>query len=646
MGKMILIKLALATLVTFAIVTIITFKKGKQKGLNLKRLFTLAASVLMLATLFSCQLMSPQKELLNLKSVETAETLSVLLKDQNNFYRNDLIYQEFALDGAVSLPQADAKTSSRDHFDTNNQVDGILEADIIKTDGHKIYYLLRTENVIKVFLIGVGGLVAKMSELDLGDLYSDSIYLTADYLIVIGYRYQETFHEPNSLIRYWPFFRFYQGVISVYDKNDLSLLYELTTDSNFLDYRLIDDALFIIARKNFQGGELRPTFIEKTDDGEERTSYLDYDDIYYFPELPSSEMTIFLSLDLKTFKKTTTAILSGVNHIYANEDHLYTSYSFYDYDNDERFLGVGRERTQILKFKIDTTEAQLTYLAAGLVNGFLNNQYWMDEDNGYLRLVTTSYNPIKNRLYVLKEEKETDNLITVGEINEGLGKPNENVYSVDFHQDSCYVVTFERIDPRYLVDLSDPFNPTIVSAVERPGYSTYLHIWNESGSQVVGFGFSADENGVINGMELLAADDTTGIEASYKLPYQDENDHFYYSYSEASYNPKAFLISPQHGIIAFPLNSYGSDKLKSSYLIFSIDFESEDIIKAPLIINHPLSDYQFPVERGVYLSESGENPFEIIYTFSNQALISYDLINKEIKETIRFKPVLETIKVN
>ena len=69
-------------------------------------------------------------------------------------------------------------------------------------------------------------------------------------------------------------------------------------------------------------------------------------------------------------------------------------------------------------------------------------------------------------------------------------------------------------------------------------------------------------------MELLAADDTTGIEASYKLPYQDENDHFYYSYSEASYNPKAFLISPQHGIIAFPLNSYGSDKLKSSYLIF------------------------------------------------------------------------------
>ena len=116
-------------------------------------------------------------------------------------------------------------------------------------------------------------------------------------------------------------------------------------------------------------------------------------------------MTIFLSLDLKTFKKTTTAILSGVNHIYANEDHLYTSYSFYDYDNDERFLGVGRERTQILKFKIDTTEAQLTYLAAGLVNGFLNNQYWMDEDNGYLRLVTTSYNPIKNRLYVLKEER-------------------------------------------------------------------------------------------------------------------------------------------------------------------------------------------------------------------------------------------------
>jgi len=270
----------------------------------------------------------------------------------------------------------------------------------------------------------------------------------------------------------------------------------------------------------------------------------------------------------------------------------------------------------------------------------------MDEYNEYFRVVTSSWNPIHNELYILTEDDDTDELRVVGSITEGLGKVNETVKSVRFNGESAYVVTFEQTDPLYTIDLSDPSDPTITSAIEEPGYSTYLHVWDQD-NHLIGFGFSADDNGRVTGLKISAYDTTQTLPLDdYQLNNQDELGIYSYSYSEASYNPKAMMISPEKGIIAFPVMSWRNFEepagnwtysYTSQFLVFYIDFSAEDpdnIISDPIVISHDPSDYYVGIDRGVYIDG-------IIYTLSYNQLVSFDLETKTVLETLVFYTYFE-----
>ena len=616
------------------------------------------AGLFVLATVFSGAFSQPpmlgDRVLVNAKALSSAEELRSLLGNQLNnqggwFAVDDMLEGVDALRAEAGVDNQNK--AERDYIGTNNQVEGIEEADIVKTDGNMIYYASRYQNKVRILSIGTGGLATLEEDLDLGDVYTDSIFLTDEYLIVIGYNYQSyPFYYAEDLDFVGWRYPAYTGSVIVYDRETLEVAYQLQTDSNFYQYRLIDDALYLISNKSLYGDELRPTFSEKEGAADEVTSHLDYSDIYYFDDVPVYGMTVFTGIKLnETFDVTSQAFLGYVNQIYADEDNLYTAFSYTKYyEFTDAFIGYTTQ-TQILKFAINTEDASLEYIAQGIVDGQIENQYWMDEYEGYLRVVTSDWSPIKNRLFILKEKGDTDDLEIVGSITSGLGKPNERVYSVDFQGPTGYVVTFQQIDPRYWIDLSDPTNPVILKATDREGVPTYLHIWNESGTQVVAFGFTADTNGRMTGMELSAYDEVLGIEDAYQLLHQDQAGIWSYSYSEASYNPKALMVSPEKGIIAFPIMSWsyqhiGNYEYKSTYisqyLVFYIDFSQEnpdDIISDPIVISHPESDYYFGIERGVYISESGEEGFEVIYTLSNMGMISYNLRTKEIYQTIEFE---------
>ncbi|MDA2936380.1 beta-propeller domain-containing protein [Patescibacteria group bacterium AH-259-L05] len=130
------------------------------------------------------------------------------------------------------------------------------------------------------------------------------------------------------------------------------------------------------------------------------------------------------------------------------------------------------QRTGIMKIGLDN----FTVLATGNVPGTLLNQFSLDEYLGYLRVATTvgerwgifSSGESVNDVYVLD-----NNLNIVGQVLD-LGK-TERIYSVRFIQDKGYVVTFKRIDPFYVIDLSDPRNPVMKGELKIPGYSSYLH---------------------------------------------------------------------------------------------------------------------------------------------------------------------------
>lgn len=55
-----------------------------------------------------------------------------------------------------------------------------------------------------------------------------------------------------------------------------------------------------------------------------------------------------------------------------------------------------------------------------------------------------------------------------------IGKPGEQLYASRFLGNRAYLVTFRQTDPLYVVDLSDPRAPTLLSELEVEGYSDYL----------------------------------------------------------------------------------------------------------------------------------------------------------------------------
>ncbi len=622
----------------------------KDKAINvkipniywLKRSYGLIlTSLLLVATIssgaFALPNMLGDRILLNAEAVGSRARLMSLVEDQTADYnRFDLMPRS-----NFEADFANAEDEQRDFIDTNIQVGGVDEADIVKTDGHTIYYTARFDNQIRIIDVNNDGTVNIRANLDLGDMYADSLYLTETQLIVIGYIYESSPFVFGSEIDVWDLgFYSHTGAVRVYNRTTFELEYKLETDFNFYQHRLIDNALFLVSNKSIHEEELRPEF-RQTKDGITTTSHLGYDSIFFFEDIPIQNMTVVTGINLTTFNISAQAFLGNVSQIYASPTAIYTAHNFYS----ESFLGDWTDHVQIVKYELDIENATVTYVGQAKLTGHINNQYWMDEYNEYFRVVTSSRNPAHNELHILVEDDDTDQLIVVGSITEGLGKENETVKSVRFNEELAYVVTFWQTDPLYTIDLSDPTNPEIISYIEEPGFSTYLHVWGQD-DRLIGFGFTADDQGRTTGLKISAYDtaESEPIDTFY-LTEQGE-DGFSYSYSEAAHNPKAMMISVDKGIIAFPIMSWSYTQNEqgnwthtyiSQFLVFFIDFDvvnPEDIITEPIVISHDQLSHYSGIDRGVYIDG-------IVYTLSRNQLVSFDLATQEVLERIKFGIIID-----
>jgi len=57
-------------------------------------------------------------------------------------------------------------------------------------------------------------------------------------------------------------------------------------------------------------------------------------------------------------------------------------------------------------------------------------------------------------------------------------EPGEKFKSSRYIGDKLYLVTFEQIDPLFVIDLSTA-NPKVMGELKIPGYSTYLHPYGD-----------------------------------------------------------------------------------------------------------------------------------------------------------------------
>ncbi len=114
------------------------------------------------------------------------------------------------------------------------QVEGVDEADIIKTDGEYIYYASRYYSKINVVLVNDDYEVEVLESIDLGDVYTEDMYLTDDYIVVIGYTYNYfpiDYAEGDMAIGWY--YQAPTGTVAVIDRDTYEVAYEVETDAYF-----------------------------------------------------------------------------------------------------------------------------------------------------------------------------------------------------------------------------------------------------------------------------------------------------------------------------------------------------------------------------------------------------------------------------
>jgi len=226
----------------------------------------------------------------------------------------------------------------------------------------------------------------------------------------------------------------------------------------------------------------------------------------------------------------------------------------------EAKLEAERRKTVIHKINID--EGDIDYDTRGEVNGYLLNQFSMDEHDNNLRVATTTYiwrgrNNMYNNVYVLD-----NNLDVIGQIEDIA--PEERIYSTRFIGDRLYMVTFKNIDPFFVIDLSNQNNPEILGELKIPGFSDYLHPYDED--HIIGIGKETEGNqwgGVSTKGVKIALFDVSNVNNpkevdKYEIGKQGTD-------SEALRDHKAFLFDKKRNLLVLPIRERKDRYMDTKY---------------------------------------------------------------------------------
>jgi uncharacterized secreted protein with C-terminal beta-propeller domain len=192
-------------------------------------------------------------------------------------------------------------------------------------------------------------------------------------------------------------------------------------------------------------------------------------------------------------------------------------------------------------------------------------------------------------------ETSGDELVAVGSVD-GLGR-GERIFSVRFFADRAYVVTFRQVDPLYVVDLSDPADPTIEGELKIPGYSAYLHPIGDD--HLLGVGQDADLDGRTIGLQasLFDVSDATDPERIDRFTMKD-------AHSELEWDHHAFIHDPSSGLTVFPYERWDESAggpPPTGALVLTV---TEDGIRRTGIVSHDRkgSDWWMPIRRTLLIN--------------------------------------------
>lgn len=367
---------------------------------------------------------------------------------------------------------------------TNIQVEGVDEADIIKIDGQYAY--LSSENKIFIVKVYPAEKMAILSSTIL-DGRILGLFVNDDRLIVFEGSVSPTLKPVPDLTRREVIPHLDpQGVnLKIYDISKREapiLLKELFLEGHYLNSRMIGEWVYVVVSQPaiYWIEDYREVILPRiyVDD---RIVELPATEIHYSSEsidVPESyAIIVAVNIQFEDVEAKYRVLLNGyATNMYVSQKTMYITMPHGEWWQD-------KEKTIIHRIVIQGST--INFQASGIVPGRVLNQFSMDEYKGFFRIATTNGQVIRgretssNNVYVLNEDLKIVGLL------ENLA-PGERIHSARFMGDRCYLVTFKKVDPLFTIDMSHPENPRILGKLKIPGYSDYLHPYDEK--HIIGIG--------------------------------------------------------------------------------------------------------------------------------------------------------------
>ena len=470
------------------------------------------------------------------------------------------------IDSASSTESSSSSSNTKDYSTTNIQVENVDEADIVKTDGDYIYSISEDNVIITDVKDPKQPKVVATIQSEDDDIPED-IILYKDKLVVIS-------TKGNQTQRYYYNNRM-NTVVKIYnitsrEKPVLTKNYEMYEP--YYTSRCIDNVLYVISSGNLRKEDDKIVVGYNEDNMEKEMSI---DKIKYLKDVKTTKQTLISTVDLnnETADIKLDSYLMNISNAYVSENAIYLLNQ--KYNNDSKipmkllfgFKGVfGLEDyyemdsesgyyTEIYKFDI---KENVEYKAKTKVKGKTINQYSLDEKDNHLRIAL--YDNDGSRVTIFDED-----LKQIG-ISDNVAK-GEKMYSSRFIGDKVYFVTYKTIDPLFVMDLSNETKPKILGKLKIPGYSTYLHPYDEN--HIIGIGMETKEiiNRNSNGKVISTTAKVVGMKmalfdvSNVNSPVQISSVVIGDSRTTSAIltNPKALLFSKEKSLIAIPVNNYSQD---------------------------------------------------------------------------------------
>jgi len=517
-------------------------------------------------------------------------------------------------DAAASLAQSSATS---EYSTTDVQVAGVDEADVVKTDGSYIYLSKGSSvYIVQAYPAKDAKVIAKIPF----NVTVSDLFVSGDKLVVFTLSYPTLVRwsgrapTPGGIsIMPWPVSS--DTVVYFYNISErgspvIERTYE--AEGNYVATRMIGDYVYVVTQKGawvMDDGVSLPNYSENG-----RNYIIPATNVYYYNGTDTGySYTTVAAINAKnpsTPASSKTFLIGSSGTIYCSAKYLYLT-------------SPGDSSTEV--HKIALNGGSIEGVVDGSVPGWVLNQFSMDEYNDYFRIATTTgyawgAGSSKNNVYVLDA-----NLKVVGTL-EDLAS-GEQIYSARFMGDRLYLVTFKKVDPLFVVDLSVPTAPKVLGQLKIPGYSNYLHPYDET--HVIGLGKEAvdaegGEFAYYQGVKLSLFDvsDVSNPREVAKIEIGDRG-----SDSPALTDYRAFLFSRERSLLVIPIleakvdatdyaggsissSAYGSFVYQGAY-VFQISTEGiqlrgrithitgDDLLKSGYWFN---SDYS--VYRSLYIGDN------------------------------------------